>query len=1014
MNIKNKNMKFRILFLSVCAVAVAVTSWYAFERELQSEEVAYVPRSEKNSAAIASGQFEYLKSIKSNIYTGEIEQEDVVNMRSAVRRQDRLGQAKNDDVEWAFMGPSNVGGRTRAIQVYEGQPNRLLAGGISGGLFRSEDGGQNWELLTGFSENLGVSSIAILGNGSIYVGTGHKREGFANGTGGSEFIGGGLFVSNDDGNTFSLVSDFEPTAWDVDSDWAVTNKLIADPNDDDKLWVGTNFGLYPYMHGDEELGELPEGLIGQEVQDFDISTDGQNIFVGLGPRVYVSTDGGSNFEQVNNGPFSISGNSTMDLSISPADKDVMYASVSTGSGYLKSIYATTDAGQTWNVIAPASSTAFAPFSVASQGQGNYDNMISAVPTTGEDDDYTVLMGGIRLYRWQSPSNVTPGISLWEPINDNFSSAPGLAPSPIYVHSDIHTAEWDGNGTVYIGSDGGIFKSSTIGSTWSEVNNQYSTTQFYAIAFSPFGQVLGGLQDNGSLWLSLNGSQATDAIQFSGGDGFDCEISQEFPSYMFSTLYNGVVYRSTDGGTNVALLGNLSDVSNGGGGDFYTDIALHENINNSHSEIFIEYSPQLDDPYVDFFDEGEYELTANGDTIIGKIPAGTSLLIDSDNTDLLISYVNDEDINYYSYFVRTIEGEEFIYHNVADTAFVQEKPQYMMAAALSNGVYVTRQPMKTNGVPQWYRISTGESSNPTSVEFSPDGDHLYVGYGSGQLMRYSGLNDAWTELELTYDEDEFALTKTMIHNGAGAVTDIEVDYSQGQGTAEGADPASERVAISVGNYGGSGKVRVSDNGASAAGVGSFDDIWNVDSDILGMPCYSIIMDVNQPEVIMVGTEHGVYYTGNNGDSWSVVNNGDMVRVPVFDLRQQKRKPWQVENSGVVYAGTHGRGVFKTDYLLDPTTSVDDIDGDVAQVSDLVVFPNPLRNEGTLEFDLASSSQVNVRIFSLEGRLVASTTQRIEAGADRQVRFNTSELGTGTYIVQVESNSASITTKFVKSE
>jgi hypothetical protein len=482
-------------------------------------------------------------------------------------------------------------------------------------------------------------------------------------------------------------------------------------------------------------------------------------------------------------------------------------------------------------------------------------------------------------------------------------------------------------------------------------------------------------------------------RFTGGDGFDCEISQEFPDFMFSTIYNGAVFRSADRGETIFPMEDLISASNGGGSDFTTDIALHENPNNVNSEIFDEYIPALDSPYLEFLEEPE--ITDAGDTIIAKIPANTEITIEADNSPFLLNYTTEEDINFYSYFVRVIEGEEFIYHDVADTAFIQETPQFLLAAALSNGVYVTRQPLKINGTPQFYQVDEPEpGASPTSVEWSPDGDHLYVGYSNGRLIRLSNFNDAWTEEELTFDDDEYALTRAVIHQGGGAVTDIEVDYSQGR-----EENASERVVISIGGYGGAGKVRVSDNAASVAGIGSFDNVWNVPDEFVGMPVYSVVMDILDPNVLLAGTEYGVWYSGDNGETWSEANNGDMVRVPVFDLRQQKAAPWNVPNGGVVYAGSHGRGFFRTEFLFN-STDVDDLEAQLPQLDDITVFPNPVTGEAKVRFDLGTSTDIEMYIYTIDGRLVeAFQEQRVEAGFDRQISFDASDYAIGQYIVQL---------------
>lgn len=1007
-------MKSRFLLISLSVVALTAAIWFTAQNYCSETQNAYIPRSEFNSTKGIEGAMEYYKTILSNVYTGEVEPEDIIGMRKALRAMDKEHLTpKNNDVIWTAMGPDNVGGRTRAILPFPNDVNTLIAGSVSGGLFKSTNAGQSWSRLVDFDQNLIVGSIAMIGNGAIYVGTGHSREGSPAGSGRSSFVGGGLFVSNDKGNTWSQVSDFTPNLFSTSGHWAFTNKLAADPNDPDKLWIGSNFGLYPYHHGDAELGALPQGLPAHAVEDFAVSVDGQNIIVSMSPKVYVSTDAGATFTNVNNDVFGGSQNGTIDLTISPDDINFMAASVSTVGGNLKAIYATKNAGQTWNVIAPASygtSSPFDPFT----GQGWYDNMITMVPGTNENGAQEIIMGGSASnYRYTLPQNTVPGIFTWEVISNGYVTAPGLPPSSTYVHPDMHTSAWDANNRLYIGCDGGIFRSDNKGLTWSDLNRNYTTTQYYAIAFSPSGQVLGGTQDNGTLFLTLNGATPKQAFQFTGGDGFSCEISQVLPDFMFSTIYAGAVYRSATGGGNVTEVGDLYDVSNGGGNDFTTDIALYENENNEYSEHYIHYTPAPDDPYIDFFPNGQYELTAAGDTIIGRIPAGTQIVTSGDNSDLTAAKILDEPINYYSYYVRMIAGDSVILHDVADTVLIQEKGQFLLAAAFSNGVYVTREPLKTNGTPHWFKIRQSEGSNPSSIEWSPDGDILYVGYNSGMLVRYKGFNSAWGPAELSYQDPSFAISRSVIYNGSGVVTDIEVDYSQGRGTTIGQPAASERVAITIGNYGGFGKVRISDSAASTDNDGSFANKWIVPDEIRGMPCYSIVMDINDPNVLMVGTEYGVYYSGDNGANWSAANNGDMNRTPTFDLRQQKLPHWKVNNSGVVYAGTHGRGIFKTDYLLDENTGIKDAVSAMPTLDNLVIFPNPVRENGSIRFDLGSNESVSMKIYSLDGRLVQSIAgKQIESGRNKELYFNAADLATGTYIVLVKAGEVVKTGKFIK--
>ncbi|MDZ7682175.1 MAG: hypothetical protein U5J63_10825 [Fodinibius sp.] len=67
---------------------------------------------------------------------------------------------KAADYSWQQAGPFDVGGRTRALAVDQRNPNIVLAGGVSGGMWKSTNGGDSWDLETPDLPNLSVTSVA--------------------------------------------------------------------------------------------------------------------------------------------------------------------------------------------------------------------------------------------------------------------------------------------------------------------------------------------------------------------------------------------------------------------------------------------------------------------------------------------------------------------------------------------------------------------------------------------------------------------------------------------------------------------------------------------------------------------------------------------------------------------------------------------------------------------------------------------------------------------------------------
>ncbi len=180
---------------------------------------------------------------------------------------------------------------------------------------------------------------------------------------------------------------------------------------------------------------------------------------------------------------------------------------------LAGVYLSGNNGLDWTEIASGRSSALHPFSNSAdvaRGQGSYDATISFHP----NDPNKFFIGGVELYGYNSGN--------WSNIATNGSG--GLA-SIKHVHADQHEFEWDSQGRLYIGSDGGVTVSED-GLKFLAHNRGYNVTQFYDIGIDRFGAVAGGTQDNGTLY---NVGTATDysEMEFTeilGGDGFTTYLS----------------------------------------------------------------------------------------------------------------------------------------------------------------------------------------------------------------------------------------------------------------------------------------------------------------------------------------------------------------------------------------------------------------------------------------------------------------------------------------------------------
>jgi hypothetical protein len=123
--------------------------------------------------------------------------------------------------------------------------------------------------------------------------------------------------------------------------------------------------------------------------------------------------------------------------------------------------------------------------------------------------------------------------------------------------------------------------------WTPKNTKYNTCQFYDMAVSKYGEMLGGAQDNGTQYVNLKGSTTNMAAALGGGDGFYSAISaMNDYKVTIGSVYEGAVYRASDFTSNSKEIaaGTCADIlpANAPDGNFdnvgfYTRLHLAERI-----------------------------------------------------------------------------------------------------------------------------------------------------------------------------------------------------------------------------------------------------------------------------------------------------------------------------------------------------------------------------------------------------------------------------------------------------
>lgn len=427
------------------------------------------------------------------------------------------------------------GGRTRAVLIDMTNPNKLFAGCVSGGLWRSTDGGGSWTAINDAATCLSVSCIVQnpLKTNEIYYGTGETR-------GASQGISGdGIFKSTDGGLTFTQLAS-------SNGDMRNCNYMTHSPTDSNTVFVGTANGLYISTNGGGAWTKILAGANNGILQH----PDGKTLATVQGATatsgIFRATTG-SNFVKMNNAAFPTVNLARILIANCRAFPNVVYA-LFCGADYTLEgnlgLFKSSDFGANWRRM-DTDSTLNRTIGTTYQA---YCQVLGVHPT----DSNRVLLGALNVKK-----SLDGGASF------QFAS---------YGHSDNHTFVNIQNSDDYlIGSDGGVHRANWNGTTAVQtLNNGYTTYQFYAGNYAPRGKIaVGGTQDNGT-WRFLN----TVAKNSQGGDGGYAHVSQQDSTLAYFSYQNGLVTRSTafilsGGGTSIT-----PPTATGEGVDFINEFQIN--------------------------------------------------------------------------------------------------------------------------------------------------------------------------------------------------------------------------------------------------------------------------------------------------------------------------------------------------------------------------------------------------------------------------------------------------------
>jgi hypothetical protein len=495
---------------------------------------------------------------------------------------------------WSPLGPAPipngqtdtsevpVSGRVTAIVVDPANENTVYAGTAQGGVYRSLDGGNSWTPIMDSAQSMAIGAITMdpTDATTLFVGTGEGN--FS----GDSFFGVGVYVIQNANTVTPIVSGpFNSDGVnDVFTGRSIV-KILVNPANHNQILVASSSGF--------------SGL----------SSDTFNVLPTRG--VYLSSNALSatpTFARLTIQSAANANSAVTDMAMDPGNPDRILVNIFNAVAADGGVWVSTS-GSPWAVPPTATWTrtvakqAIAKFAVNRSGAGptttffvTFDEVVTCTPPVGPPVSAGGTMsssvdGGLNWTAVPAATGFCGGQCFYDmapaidPTNVNVIYLGGAAgnstgkcgsgimgksinggtsfsSSQNSLHADSHaTVIAPSNpAVIYAGNDGGIFRSSNSGATWSSVNTTgLNATQFVSLSVHPTDAnfSIGGTQDNGTEFLKPDGTWTRADF----GDGGYSAIDQNSVDATSVTMYH-TYFNSTSSQIILARVTNVASASEG--------------------------------------------------------------------------------------------------------------------------------------------------------------------------------------------------------------------------------------------------------------------------------------------------------------------------------------------------------------------------------------------------------------------------------------------------------------------
>jgi photosystem II stability/assembly factor-like uncharacterized protein len=464
--------------------------------------------------------------------------------------KERLQNPLSSLVNWTALGPRGIlstwppqwgecSGRVRAVAVHPANPDIVYIGAASGGLWKTTNGGTSWSDVSQDFATSAFGAIAIDPSNPnvVYAGTGEAVDGFNM----NFYDGRGLFKSTNAGATWTQVTN----GFGLTTHFGAIAVCPTNPNIV-LACLASGYSLIGSLSNEGIWRSTDAGVTWTRVVNvgnaFDIvfhPTIPFRVFAAAGGGgVYLSDDFGATWLLSNAGIPVQTGR--IQIAIAPSAPEIMYA-FGYFSGSQTRAYKSTNGGSNWLQISTGVQLGGTYDGTSWVDQGWYDACIAVDPVNPNH----VLLGNCELHQTTNGQDFVP-------VRNPAGPFGGTRAWDSPMHTDYHRIVYapSNSNIIYVGCDGGLFRSTDGGATWVSRNSGISSAQFYRISSHPTNRnsVFGGAQDNGN-FLSTN-SGASAWVLATTGDGMECvfdHLDALTPITMYASTQNGNLLRSDNEG-----------------------------------------------------------------------------------------------------------------------------------------------------------------------------------------------------------------------------------------------------------------------------------------------------------------------------------------------------------------------------------------------------------------------------------------------------------------------------------